>query len=273
MSELGIASDGEIARLTDPWSREKLYYIGRYLDIFSTGMKRSWGTLVYADLLSGPGICIDKETHVESPGSPLLAVQHAQFGRLFLNDADQQVSTALRKRVAAETETRVRVDKSDCNRVVDHVREFLFPVGAEKSTLGLAVIDPTGYQMQFESIARLTRDLRLDLIVVFMTSFVRRFLEHPSFGPTMDRFYGTLEWRSLIDKRQAGGAVEFRDLLDVYKKQLQSIGYSYVDDSLNMKNTSSSTIYHLVFASKHHRGLDFFEKIRQVRYSGQRQLL
>ena len=51
-----LGSDGLIVRDSGSWVDDKLYYLGRYLKIFSVGMKNKWaGRLYYVDLLAGPG--------------------------------------------------------------------------------------------------------------------------------------------------------------------------------------------------------------------------
>ncbi len=104
---LRIASDGEPAREVGAWSRDKLYYIERYLNAFCIAMrKKKWQRLVYADFLSGPGLCIEKDTNEEFEGSPLLALRRSEFSRLFFNDNDRDASAALARR--AEKRASVR---------------------------------------------------------------------------------------------------------------------------------------------------------------------
>jgi three-Cys-motif partner protein len=267
------ANDGHPARVIEQWSHEKLYLVRRYLDIFCTGMRLSWDALAYADFLAGPGLCIDRETGEETAGSPLLAVQRPEFRRIFLNDVDPAVTSALQARTADQPRERVTVSTLDCNLAVAPARRFLFPTGRTLPMLGLAVIDPTAYQMRFESIARLTQGVNLDLIVIVMTGFMRRFLAEPSFEKVLDDFFGVPTWRTFVNQRNAGEKVTYRRLLDLYEQQLRQLGYLYVDDSQNMKNSRNSTIYHMVFASKHPRGADFFKKISRQTYNGQRSFI
>jgi hypothetical protein len=61
-----LASDGFIARDSGAWAKEKLYYLERYLDIVSVGMKKKWaGRLYYANLLAGPGKCRTRGSNEE----------------------------------------------------------------------------------------------------------------------------------------------------------------------------------------------------------------
>ena len=171
------ASDGYVAREVQPWNDEKLYYVDRYFDIFTTSMKDKWSSLGYADLLCGPGLCRDR-SGIESRGSPLLALTHEPFGRLFFNDADPRVIDALRARIERDGlagDRPAEMTAGDCNDIADRARDFLFPAGQTRRTLGLAFVDNQGFEMSLDGLARLTRDVRLDLIITFMTSYARRF--------------------------------------------------------------------------------------------------
>jgi three-Cys-motif partner protein len=271
MTGLTVASDGLVARPLPDWTREKLFYIERYLDIFCTAMRGKW-TLAYADLLAGPGICMDLATGDELPGSSLLAARRPEFERLFLNDMSPVIASALSTRTSATTDPRITISVGDCNTVVQQARDVMFPSSIQAHTLGLAVIDPEAFEMSYDAISRLTEGLRIDLIIIFMTGFVRRFISRPEFESPLDSFYGTNEWRSLVSQRNAGERVTYRKLLDLYADQLRKLGYQYVDDDARMLNSKRSTIYHIVFASRHTLGADFFRKIRQITYQGQRRL-
>lgn len=266
-----IAKDGYIARELPEWSREKLFYIESYLDIFRAAMKGKW-SLVYADLLAGPGLCVDLSTGREQAGSPLLAVERSEFRRLCFRDIDPRVTSALSARISEQPPGRVSIQTMDCNQAVDSLRQFLFPPGLASTTLGLAVIDPTGFQITFDSLSWLTDGVKMDLIIIFMTGFARRFLRTPEFEGALDQFFGTTQWRGLSKGWEIGERVTYRRLLDLYKGQLQTLGYSYIIDDPRIANSRNSTIYHLVFASKHPRGADFFEKISRRKYNGQRKL-
>lgn len=266
---LVTASDGLPARIVHQWSDEKLFYLERYMDIFTTGMKNKWPNLVYADFFAGPGVCIDEQTREASQGSPLRSLKFG-FSRIFLNDADPDAADALRKRTHGDE--RVQITQLDCNDAVAASLDFLVPKGEEHSTLGLAFIDPTAFQMRFESVECLTKRVRFDLLITFMTSFPKRFITQPAFGPESQfaAFIGHHAYRLYLQDRLEIGTDE---LLEVYRKQLHTIGYEYVDDITRILNTRGSTIYHSVFASRSQRGKEFFEKISHRTYSGQLRLV
>lgn len=274
-TDLILATDGYVARKLPHWTREKLCFMHHYMGLSCTAMKGKF-TLVYADLLAGPGMCVDPSTKEELYGSSLLAVQRKEFKRLFLNDIKPAATEALTLRTAWEEPGRVRISTADCNQIVDECRSFLFPTGYTHDTLALVVLDPTGCQMHYDTIARLTRGVkRMDLIITLMTGFQKRFLSTSSFEDAMDNVYGTNEWERLIartGKVEMGDIVTCRELLDLYKRQLAKLGYHDVVDHVRMVNSTHSTLYHLLYASKHKLGAQFFTKITQKDGAGQRRL-
>ena len=137
--------------------------------------------------------------------------------------------------------------------------------------MGLAFVDPTAHQMRFEAIKEFTKGVNFDLLVTFMTNFPRRFISHPGFGPASDfaKFIGPEAYERDVRGRSR---IETYELLQIYRQQLSSIGYEYVDDITRIVNTRGSTIYHSVFASRSPRGKDFFEKISQRSYTGQQRM-
>ncbi len=256
-----VAGDGLPAFPLQPWTRTKLFLIERYLDIFSVAMRRRW-RLVYADLFSGPGLCVDEASNEERPGSSLLAARREEFEALFLNDVSGDAIAALRERIASEDSGRVRFSELDCNEAAVAAREHLFPASAARGTLGLAVIDPTAFQISFEAIRAMTAGLRIDLIITFMSGYILRFIGEPPLEDRLDRFFGTPKWRELTPGINRG-RLTYRPLLDLYEEQLRSIGYSTFDDRQQARNRTGANIYHMVFASKDPRGGDFWQKISQ----------
>ena len=226
---------------------------GRYAQKVETGLCRS---------LLRSGLCVDEASREERPGSALLAARREAFDALFLNDVSAEAVAALRQRVGGEDTRKVRLTALDCNEAAVAAREHLFPPTSASGTLGLAVIDPTAFQVSFDAIREMTADLRVDLIITFMTGYILRFIGEPSLEGRLDRFFGTPEWRDLIPGIHRG-RLTYRALLDLYEAQLRSIGYSVFDDRQQARNRAGASIYHMVFASKDPRGGDFWRKISQ----------
>lgn len=265
-----VARDGLLAYKLPNQTREKLWQLDRLISIFCTAMKSKW-RLVYADLLSGPGVCIDTLTGEERLGSALIAAQHQEFSRLFINDTNIRATDALRVRLGDQHGGRILIHTGDCNTVAETAREFLFPPMSRRRTLGLAVIDPSAYQMHFDSIRRLTSGVRMDLMIVLMTSYMQRFLHTPSFIEPLSHILGDDQVADLNGRRSRGERLGFDDFLSCFERQLASIGYDYVH-RVPAHNSVGGVVYHIIYASRHPLGQEFSARASSRRMDGQRLL-
>jgi three-Cys-motif partner protein len=176
-----IAADGYRARPAGPWTRDKLRYMERYASAFMTAMapKRrqgKWNQLVYIDLLAGPGKGIDRTTRAEFDGSPLRALRvRPKFDRVYLGDARPRNVAILRRRIATEDLQRVDIEVDDCNVRAGKIVESL-----PSKTLGLAFIDPEGFEATF-SIFRTLARRPIDILLLFPSGIgIRRNLRASS---------------------------------------------------------------------------------------------
>jgi len=202
-----IAAHGYRARPAGPWTRDKLRYMERYASAFMTAMapKRrqgKWNHLVYIDLLAGPGKGIDRATRAEFDGSPLRALRvRPKFDRVYLGDARARNVTILRRRIATEDLQRVDIEVDDCN-----VRAEKIVGSLPSKTLGLAFIDPEGFEATFSMFRALARR-PIDILLLFPSGIgirrnLRAFVKQPS--SPMDALWGGPEM-ARSSPGQAGG--------------------------------------------------------------------
>jgi three-Cys-motif partner protein len=275
LGELVPASDGHMARLVGVWSKEKLHYVQRYCSIFNIGMQYKWEYRVYIDLFSGPGRCAISGTREEIDGSPVIAYRSVPpFTHLLFNDLDPLAIDALRGRVEALGAQGVQYFIEDCNVAARRIGRFLDAIPS-RSLLSLCFIDPTGWQIAFSSVEELTRGRRMDLIVVFQIGYMKRFADQEP--GRLTAFFGDdapdPDWRRLYLRARGGGGGASRALLDHYQERLRGIGYvSFHDEVLVEKDNNGVPLYHMLFASKNKRGLDFWHKISRRQHHGQLRL-
>jgi three-Cys-motif partner protein len=101
---------------------------------------------------------------------------------------------------------------------------------------------------------------------------MKRVLEdHPD---VLNDFFGDDVWQQEFKNAVSEGHTRSgRTLLDIYERRLKNLGYVETHDFTLIKNTVGVPLYHLVFASKHPRGKDFWNKISQRTPTGQRRML
>lgn len=277
------ASDGLPARCVGTWSGDKFYYIRGYLELFARAMHAMFPRRAYVDLFAGPGRCVCDDRSGELDGTPLIALQVSQpFTAYHFVEADSEAMAALRTRAARLASTAVPgFHEFDANRAVDTIVGQL-PTDA----LSVAVIDPTGLHLRFDSLRRLTAGRRTDLIYIFPEGMaakrnIDRFLAQTD--SRLDRVLGTRSWRDRVAaglkaKSLADPQIEWqmlgRPIVEVFREQLTLLGY--VDVKLGsevlVRNTKHVPLYYIVFASKHALGNRFWDAIKRIDPRGQMSL-
>jgi three-Cys-motif partner protein len=265
-------ADGLPARCVGLWSEDKLFYLRRYADIFSSGMKNRWANRVYIDLFSGPGRCRLRPTGEFVDGSPLRALE-LPFTHYIFNDLSPSVTTVLKDRVTVRSEGGkvVQVWTGDSNDKAGEARDYVRTLGS--STLAFAFIDPPGIEFRFESLRRLTAGINVDVLVnvpLWMNinrQFKHRLASNAANDP-LDLYFGGREWRDISARCSSGTRV--RRLLDLYEDKLRGIGHHFVGDERTVRNrVRNAKYYALVFASKNPKGKEFWEKVAAREPTGQ----
>jgi len=268
--------DGLPTRKANYWTEDKLCFWSVYVDITTKAMvgRPEWPEgLAYVDLFGGPGVCTLKHSKKRVPGSPLIAANAPKpFARGLICEKNPRLAKACETRLArTPVRDRFQVLVGDCNEVIDQVVAVI-----PNRTLTLAFIDPTGLHARFETIAALSERGRVDLLVLFADAYdIQRNLKQYWDDPKskLDRVLGPglnwrTEWERLGDR--TGTSVR-RMFAGLYKTQLSRLlGYQVFGEQVMKSRTGS--LYRLIYASKHERGLEFWEKATKEFASGQKWL-
>ena len=137
----------------------------------------------------------------------------------------------------------------------------------------LAFIDAWTYEITFDSLTSLAQGSSTDLLVTFHTGAIKRNAQREL--KSVELFLGEPSWRSryfaaLGDPSNPPTHI----LLETFQNNLRDrLGFSYFGNPVVFRNTTSTPMYYLLFASHNPRGLDFWEKSRTIMPSGQRTML
>jgi len=272
------AADGLCIRCVGLWAKDKYFYLKRYLEIFTTAMKNKWkGELYYIDLFAGCGKCRVREIGEEIDGSALLSLSiKYPFKKYFMIDLESKALNALKKRVEEiPWREQIRIIPGDCNVKIDEVLAEI-----PENSLSLAVIDPTGLHIKFDTIKKLAKDRKIDLIITFPEGMdIKRNLSRyiRQSHSILDDYIGDKNWRklfpqdvkSLSEMREEG--IE-KTLIKYYRGKLNNLGYVEVksgDEILIRSSKRNLPLYYLLFASKSPLGYDFWRKISTITPTGQ----
>lgn len=214
--------DGQPVRCVGPWSLNKHYYIERYIDIFHSGMAKTFPILNYIDLFAGPGKCRVKRTRELTDGSPLIAARFG-FTGYFLVDMNPDAVVALKKRFPHTA--RAIIYQDDCNNCASDIR-----ARTSDYALNLLVADQTTVQLKFETLRLLTDGRRVDLIIYFPTGmYFKRavpVLKDADKIESVNGFFGD-RGEGLQIWRNSPSSVQSAAIVAYYKERLKTIGYQF----------------------------------------------
>lgn len=261
-----VENDGLEIMEVGNWAQKKYKLVGKYCDIFTSGMKNKWN-LVYIDLFSGPGIVKIKESPTLMKNSALIAMSLPNsFHHYVLNDFTTSTVKSLETRVERlHSDKSYKIYNEDANKVVDKIFDELPTYLKISKPLFFAFIDPFSLNLHFETIKKLSNQ-QVDILVLHALQMdgIRNMGHYiKENNPKLDLFFGSSSWRTRISEEQVAKGKFLKFLSDEFDENIRKLGYKAALIKERITNSQGSGIYYLSFYSKHERGLEFFEKVRK----------
>lgn len=281
--------DGLPIRVFGPWTSVKLDYLRRYVTIFETSMRgKPWRQRNYIDLYAGSGKYRETENGSVFLGSALVALttEHP-FTNYYLSDSCSDNIDVLKTRTKQSVYS-IEYKVGDANQLVQQIVDQIQGIDNQKlpgkwSSLNLAFLDPDGLELEWRTVQCLASLFTMDLIIYYSQYGLNINFENCYLAKTetdLDRFFGTDQWRRIYERWKTKGSISgiHRELIDFYKSNLSSLGYSDIHDQEEgcepiMRNTKKAPLYRLIFASKNKRGHDFWKKVTERDLYGNKRLL
>ena len=274
-----------------PWAKEKLDALSRYLDFYTTVLKKQghWlqGT-IFVDAFAGPGLSrvrtkdkiasgpglfgTDSESDTAEieflKGSPRVALDITNpFTRYIFVERDPERIAELTKLRVEYAQTRnIAVQESDANTALD----MWLKSGIDwQHHRAVVFLDPFGMQVPWSTIELLARTKAVEVIINFPLGMaIQRLLTKSGDIPSgwqmsLDTFFGSPGWRQLVYEERGGLFGPHvskipnsgRKLLEWYRSRLRSI-FGHVSTARLIKNTRGNPLYYLIWAGPHKKGLD-----------------
>ena len=247
-------------------TRAKLAILKGYLNAWFPILAQTRSKIVYIDGFAGPGVYASGEE-----GSPVVALraarEHSQrdkFGEIVFWFIEQH-KKRYKNLAKVLQEQFPDMKNEDGDRFQYHVVHGEFARSVE-STLDeiesrnqnlaptFAFIDPFGFSnMPMRTVRRILEYPHCEVMVTFMDGFIKRFGNMQK--DLIDEIYGTSDWEKLLDASPSADIAH----VDLYKRQLEKAGAKYVR-TFQMKNAGGVAIYHMVYATKHIKGMEVMKK-------------
>ncbi len=254
----------------DPHTKAKHEILREYLKPWFPIISRWDGRIVYLDGFAGPGIYSKNEE-----GSPIIAVRTAtehslrkNFKKIvfwFIEKEAERVDKL--KEVLKSKFPELKNNEND--DIVYSVQKAEFAQSLEttldsiekdgaKLAPTFAFLDPFGFSgLPMNLIKRMLTYNKCEVLITFMSGFVLRFHDELR-SDALNELYATEEWKKVDDFTDPDKKRKF--LLELYVQQLKKIGGAKFVRSFEMIGDNNQTIYHLVYGTKHWKGLEVIKK-------------
>lgn len=261
-----VEDDGLPVMDVGNWAQKKYTLVGKYCDIFTSGMKNKWN-LVYIDLFSGPGYVRNRHSGQLMKNAGMLVLNLPKpFDHYVYNDYKAENAEALKTRILREhPNVSFRVFNEDANSCVEDVLATIPRFNNGKGTLIFSFLDPFSLNLNFETVKTLGQH-QVDILVLHALQMDAR-RNHRIYtedeNNVIASFTGNTEWRNSFKNyvQNPTGFMQF--VSEEFDRSILKIGYqSGVKERI--ENTVKTGLYYLCFYSKHERGIEFFNKIRRT---------
>ena len=262
------------------WAYDKIYRLVQYFGIFAAGMKNRWAALNYVEIGCGPGRCLLRENCLEIDGTALAIIRNPNFSSLqkaIFIDASSHVAEILNARIGAlgagSIASAVVGDYSNGAGLCGILK------GLPEASLNFIFIDPTECDVPFETIEQIISHLKnADLLVnVALGTDANRNLVSatllPSHVKVREKYEAFLGKPGFCAQPEVIELAKLEDhtalrrkFAETYKERLADIGFVYTDIQ------PVRHYYHLLFASRSEKGLEFWRKSCRIAPDNQQQL-
>jgi len=241
--------------------REQTYLkhlvLERYLERVAYNIASFRSEIVYVDPFSGPW---KSGSHDHSDTSFMIAIETLRkvregltkpFGfRCFFVESENCEN--LQRAVAAVDDVQIETRRGTFE---EHIGDIVSFVGRAFS---FVFVDPTGWTgFGMQAIQPILK-LRGEVLINFMFDYINRFFEHDDAYTTaqMDALFGGGDWHGEFERLLASGLLREEAIIELYKGRLKRAGaFEHVKSIRILKPDSDRAYFHLVFATRHAKGI------------------
>jgi three-Cys-motif partner protein len=266
---IAVNDDGLIAPEVGPWSDVKYKLIGKYADIFNSGMKNVIPQRVYIDLFAGAGYAKVKDTRRIVFTSALIALSLPNtFTKYVFSEFDEEKIEALKIRVKKHFPDKydlVTFVKGDSNLNIEEIKTHIPEFTLANKVLTFCFVDPFSLNLHFKTISSLG-EKRVDFLILMALQMdgkrnLEKYLDDNN--NKINLFIDEQNWREEFLKTGYSASDFTKFLSDRYDKRMSQLGYIEPPEKHRIQAYSTHLpLYYLAFYSKHSRGNEFWKKIK-----------
>ena len=257
----------------------KHFILEKYLERVAYNILSFQKEFVYVDGFSGPWQSEDEVFEDTSFVIALNQLRKVRDGylargrevkiRCLFNDNDPDAYKALASAVNGVEDIEIKVLCKDFEEVVTDIVDY---VGRSFS---LTFIDPTGWKgFGLEKISSLF-SLPGEVLINFMLDFVRRFIDDPraEIAASFDPIFGGPGWHLEVEGLMTAGYSLEDAILEIYRERLRGFAnFKHITSTRVLKPLSDRSYFHLVYGTRHWKGLVEFRSVEKKTVEEQEQV-
>lgn len=250
----------------EPHTKAKHEILEEYLKPWFPILSKWDENIVYLDGFAGPGIYSKGEE-----GSPIIAIRTAvehsllkKFKKIVFwfiekdTERAEKLTEILQQKFPRLPENlSYHVQKAEFASSLESTLDGLEKDGAKLAPT-FAFLDPFGFSgLPMMLIKRMLSYEKCEVLITFMTGFVLRFHDELREN-AQNALFGTAEWKKVDKITDPDEKRKF--FLSLYVKQLKEVAGAKFVRTFEMIGKGNQTIYHLVYGTKHWKGLEVMKK-------------
>ncbi len=261
------------------WTIEKLKILEKYLDSYTTALKKTPFKLMYIDAFAGTGHVEfhhnDRDTKNFIRGSAIRAVSidNQPFDKLIFVEKEQGRCDELEKLRKEHPGRDIQIENSDANEFLRNLQQNW------KQCRGVLFLDPFATEVEWSTIKKIAGFNALDTWILFPVSAIARMLPNSrkpddisrEWGNRLTRIFGDESWRNLYQEdpqRNLFGDINYQrnpgvnGLIGVYKEKLKSLfDKRLLEQSRTLRNSKNSPLFEFMFCVGNPKGIDPAKRI------------
>ncbi|MCY3955057.1 MAG: three-Cys-motif partner protein TcmP [Nitrospira sp.] len=255
------------------WTREKLEILEKYLDAYTTALKKTSFKLMYIDAFAGTGHVDlddndeDTENFIRGSAIRAVSIDHRPFDKLIFVEEKEGRCSELEHLRKEHPGRDIQIENSDANEFLRNLQQNW------ERWRGVLFLDPFATEVEWTTIEKIAGLNALDTWILFPVSAIARMLptsRQPDdisvkWAKRLTRIFGDENWRNLYQEDPQGnlfGDIEYqRDpgvngLIGVYKNKLKALfGRRLLEKSRTLKNSRNSPLFEFMFCVGNPKGI------------------
>lgn len=248
----------------------KHFILRNYLERFAFIVGRRWSPLVYVDCFAGPWNARSQDFGDSSFGIALEILRGVRDQlarkegitfefRCFFLEENREAYSKLKSFAAEVKDARIETRNARLEDSVPSIGKFVEDAG--NKAFPFTFIDPTGWTgFGMDTIRPLLEMKPGEVLINFMTSHIRRFLDSPQeqTQESFRRLFGSDDFKSKV---QGLSGLEREDAaVEDYTRKAKAVGnFALASQAIVLHPEKDRTHFHLIYLTRHPKGVEVFK--------------